>query len=34
VANNEDGGATFTLYLQLAEEAIAARNWSEKKGVV
>ncbi len=35
VANNEDGGATFTLYLQLVDEAITAPAISsEKKGVV
>jgi len=34
-ANNEDGGATFTVYLQLAEEAVMAPAVSsEKEGAV
>lgn len=31
-ANNEDGGATFTVYLQIAEKAIAAPAISSRKG--
>jgi signal transduction histidine kinase len=35
VANNEDGGATFIVYLQVADEAITTpAGSSEKKGVV
>jgi two-component system, NtrC family, sensor kinase len=30
-ANNEDGGATFTVYLQVAEKAIAAQTFSSEK---
>lgn len=30
-ANNKDGGATFTVYLQVAEKAVAAQTFSSEK---